>query len=192
MAPNTPYALPSRRWDEMWFCCWANAVVGTFMYMPKHKKITVRAAKNGLGLFSKCVVIKNETIFEVMGVLVSGDAGDTMSESARANLFRYDADSYISPEGNVGAYLNHSCEPNSKVVKRGRKLYVVAIHTIAKGKEVCVDYATIAASDDVWQMRCSCGSIECRKKIGRYIDLPAQLQRSYMRRGVVPEYILEL
>jgi hypothetical protein len=78
------------------------------------------------------------------------------------------------------------------VEKRGQKLRIVAIRNIPPGKEVCFDYSTITASDDVWKMRCRCGEKACRKSIGAFHTLPHRVQLRYLREQIVPKYIVVL
>jgi SET domain-containing protein len=90
----------------------------------------------------------------------------------------------------MGSFLNHSCEPNSKIVKRDRKLYAVALENISLNKEVTFDYSTILGDDDIWKMDCKCGTRSCRKRIRRFGSLPRQTKDEYIRLGMVPPYIL--
>ena len=62
---------------------------------------------------------------------------------------------------------------------------------IAGGDEITIDYSTTIGDDDIWTMRCKCGSRQCRKKIRNLGSLPAELKRSYVRNGLVPMYIMK-
>ncbi len=55
-------------------------------------------------------------------------------------------------------YVNHSCDPNTKVVNDSSD---VAIVDIKKGEEITSDYSIFYAPDEV--MRCNCGSKNCKK-----------------------------
>jgi hypothetical protein len=151
--------------------------------------VEVKQAKNGQGIFAKKDFNGEDIIFEVKGTLVSCDIDEELDEETRSNTFRFDEEWYLSPKGELGDYLNHSCEPNSAVVKRDDKLLVVAVKDIETGEEITIDYSTIIASDDDWVMRCNCGSQNCRGLIGQFELLPKVLKSKYIRQGMVPEYI---
>lgn len=151
--------------------------------------LEVREARNGKGIFVARDFAPEEVLFEVTGKLISGDEDEDISETERDNAFRFDEDRYITPAGSIGDFLNHSCEPNAKVVKKGKKLLVVAAGPIKKGAEILIDYSTITAADDIWEMPCNCGSATCRGVVRSFDTLPAALRKSYIARGVVPAYV---
>ena len=158
----------------------------------ENKTLVVKKSKNGEGLFSKVAFTPEQKIFEVTGTFVSGDIDDEMIDTTRSNTYRYNEDVYISPQGRVGDFLNHSCNPNTKVIKEKSKLYIVAIKNIAPNREIMFDYSTTLASDDIWKMKCSCKSTRCRGTIRRFISLPKEIRTRYIQQHIVPSYILEI
>lgn len=155
-----------------------------------HPFLSVLRAKNGLGVFAKKNFKRGVRVFEVKGVFISGDEDEDIDEETRANAYRYDEERYVSPQGRIGDFLNHSCEPNAAVRKIGRTLFIVGMVPIKKSDEVLIDYSTILASDDSWEMKCRCGSRGCRGTVKQFGKLPKKLQQSYILRGMVPPYIL--
>ena len=165
--------------------------------MPKliaqeSKTLAVKKSRNGHGIFTKKDCKANTTLFEVTGTLVTGDEDDKMTEEDRANTYRLNQGWYISPKGRLGDMLNHSCSPNAKVVKREGRLYIESFLPIPKGTELLIDYSTIIASDDSWNMRCNCGTRVCRKVIKQFTKLPKTLQRRYSDQKIVPSYITRI
>jgi hypothetical protein len=160
--------------------------------VPTSPGLTVLKSKTGNGIFTARAFSSGETLFRVRGPFVRCDIDDDMDDSARNNTFRYDTDRYISPTGTIGDYLNHSCEPNARVVKQRGGLYIVALRRIPAHTEVTIDYSTIIAEDDTWTMRCRCGAPTCRTTIRSFTSLPGPLQKKYIRTGVVPSYILAI
>jgi SET domain-containing protein len=154
------------------------------------EKVEVRKAKNGMGVFAANSFHKDEVIFEIKGTLISCDQDENLDERTRSNTFRFDENWYLSPTGEIGDFLNHSCEPNSAMVKKGDKLYIVAAKQIENGEEITIDYSTIIASDDDWIMKCNCGSRNCRGVIGQFQNLPEEKKQEYLLLKMVPEYIL--
>src|SRR5882762_1518223 len=99
--------------------------------MPKlsakeSKTLAVKKSRNGHGVFSKKDFPPNTIIFQVVGRKVTCNEDEPMDEEERANTFRYSKNYYISPKGRLGDMLNHSCEPNAKLVKQSKKLFIVA------------------------------------------------------------------
>ena len=154
--------------------------------------VAVRETRNGNGIIALRDFNAGEDIYEVTGVYISGDAEDDIDVTTRNNTFRFDKDRYISPRGEIGDMQNHSCEPNARVEKRDERLYVVAAAPIVAGDEVLIDYSTILASDDIWEMECACGSRMCRGIIRRFETLPKKLRIQYVRERHVPDYILKI
>ncbi len=154
------------------------------------KKLAVKKSRNGYGIFATKDFPPDQPIFEVTGKLVTCDEDEPMNEEERANTYRLNKNYYISPKGRLGDMLNHSCEPNAKVVKKNGKLYIVSLALTKKGQEVAIDYSTILASDDSWSMRCNCGSVRCRKVVKQFTKLPKALQKAYQQSSIVPPFIL--
>ena len=107
-----------------------------------------------------------------------------------ANCFRLAGDRYLDPSGELGAFANHGCRPNVRVVARGDRLSFVAIRTIRPEDEVLHDYATLLGADDVWTMRCRCGWAGCRGRVERFDRLPTRISRDYRAIQAIPGYIL--
>lgn len=156
---------------------------------PFSGDLIVQPSRNGQGICTARDFAAEETLFEVTGKFISGDEDEELSDAERDNAFRFDTERYITPAGSIGDYLNHSCEPNAKVVKRSDALLIVAAAPIRKGTEVAIDYSTITADDDIWEMQCNCGSETCRGIIKSFNTLPVSLRKKYLARGMVPAYV---
>jgi uncharacterized protein len=85
-------------------------------------------------------------------------------------------ESWVVPERrNPMRFTNHSCDPN---VIMSEGLVVIAIKDIPSGGEILLDYATTEI-DPSWQLRCRCGSPQCRKQIRSFTFLPETLRSRY-------------
>ncbi len=113
------------------------------------------------------------------------------SPRVAANCFRYDQERYLSPEGELGAFANHSCRPNAGVFKEGARLVMRAIRPIAPLDEVTHDYSTCLGADDVWSMRCNCGQRGCRQVVRHVGRLPAGVRKRYLELGAIPRFIVK-
>lgn len=161
--------------------------------MRYSNSLEVRPVRNGRGIVALKAFTADSTVCQVKGGVVTVATvwryWDTDPRRGE-NCFRYDADHYLDPEGEIGAYANHSCNPNAGIVKTGRRLLLRAIQSIAVGDEVTHDYSTLLGADDVWKMKCNCGEAECRRVVKHWRSLPAATRRRYLGLGIIPEFIL--
>jgi SET domain-containing protein len=163
------------------------------MKMPPGKTLAIRPVRNGRGIVALKAFRRGAVICEITGRIVTAeevwrywDSEPRLGE----NCFRYDADRYLDPNGKIGQYANHSCNPNAGIVKKGQRLLLKANAPIAPGDEVTHDYSTLLGADDVWKMRCNCGAPDCRRWVRNVATLPAATLRKYRRLGIVPDFIL--
>lgn len=156
--------------------------------------LAVQAVRNGRGIVARRAFRRGAVICEILGAIVTAETvwsyWDTDPRRGE-NCFRCDADHYLDPEGEIGAFANHSCHPNAGIVKRGRRLFLKAVAAIAPGDEITHDYSTLLGADDVWKMCCNCGEQDCRKVVRNVARLPEATLRRYRRLGIVPAFILE-
>jgi len=69
-----------------------------------------------------------------------------------------DGKTVIDGEG-MGAYLNHSCDPNCEIDEIKARVWLLALRDIAAGEELLWDYNLY---DDEDPAPCHCGSLKCR------------------------------
>lgn len=69
-----------------------------------------------------------------------------------------DGKTIIDGEG-LGAYLNHSCDPNCEVHEVKGRVWLCALRNIVAGEELVWDYNLY---DDEDPAPCSCGAPNCR------------------------------
>ncbi len=158
------------------------------------KHLAVQPVRNGRGIVALKAFAPGAIVCRIRGAIVTGEAVWHYWDSdprRGENCFRYDADHYLDPEGEIGAYANHSCNPNAGIVKTGRRLLLQAIRPIAAGDEVTHDYSTLLGADDIWKMKCNCGETTCRKLVRSFSRLPVVTLRRYRKLGVIPDFILK-
>ena len=163
--------------------------------MPPGKTLAVKPVRNGRGIVALKAFRKGAVICEIDGRIVSAEEVWRywdIDERLGENCFRFDADRYLDPNGRLGQYANHSCNPNAGIVKRRGRLFLKAVAPIAAGDEVTHDYSTLLGADDVWKMRCNCGGADCRRVVRNISKLPAATFRKYRRLGIVPDFIVAI
>lgn len=158
-----------------------------------HDRSLVRPgpARIGLGLIATRSIRSGETITRVEGRVVHHRVlWRRQGTKFSANCLRYGPETYLDPGDELGRYLNHSCDPTAGLTKVNNRLFLFAAKRIESGEEVTIDYSTTIGDDDIWTMRCKCGSRRCRKTIRNLGSLPADLKQSYLKTGLVPMYIV--
>jgi hypothetical protein len=161
--------------------------------MPALRFLAVQPVRNGLGIVSLKSFNSGALICEIDGDIVTSDEVWSFWKSdprKAVNCFRYDADCYISPHDKIGAFANHSCNPNVRVVKQTGRLFLRAIKSIAATTEITHDYSTLLGADDSWTMHCNCGEVPCRKKIRSFHELPTAILKRYLAIQAIPDFIL--
>jgi hypothetical protein len=156
--------------------------------------LTVRPVRNGRGMVALRVFETGDLICHIRGRIVTPRVvwGYWETDPRRgANCYRYDSELYLDPEGEIGAFANHSCNPNSRLVRTGSGLQLRALKKITIGREVTHDYSTQLGADDVWTMKCNCGERNCRGKVSNINKLPAKVLNRYQRLDAIPAFILE-
>ncbi len=157
--------------------------------------LIVKPVRNGLGLVALKSFAQGAVICQVRGKIVTGRTVWRYWDSdprRGANCFRFDADHYLDPKGEIGAWANHSCNPNAGVIKSGRRLLLKAIKAIAVGAEVTHDYSTLLGTDDIWKMKCNCGAAKCRGVVRNLGSLPRGVLARYQRLEIIPEFLLSI
>jgi len=161
--------------------------------MHRSKNVQVEIVRNGRGIVTRRDFAAGELVCRISGKIVSASTvwryWDRDPQLA-ANCIRFDAERFLNPHLQIGAFANHSCRPNAALMREGKTLVLRAIAPIKAGGEVTHDYSTYIGADDVWTMRCNCGERTCRGTVRRFDRLPERTLNRYMRLGAIPDFIL--
>lgn len=141
------------------------------------------------GTFSSVRIPANTPIMEIIGPVVL-DRNITVTN--------YDAylqvgpNTFIGMAGDVGDTISHSCDPNCYVHVVGNRAILFSLYVIPADAELTFDYSTTSTdTKDTWKMDCKCGSFKCRKVISGFQYLDGMTKDIYIKKGMVPLYILE-
>jgi uncharacterized protein len=152
--------------------------------------VEVRPARIGNGLYATRGFRHNAEILKIVGRVVHHSVLWKRGGRFADNCYRFGPETYLDPGDHVSRYVNHSCDPNAAVRKRNNQLFLFAVRRISSGEELTFDYSTILGDDDIWTMRCRCGSASCRRRIKRFGTLPSLVRTRYIEEGLVPKFIL--
>ncbi len=162
----------------------------------KNKFAIKKSQIQGLGAFATQIIKKGELIYKVRGESISIEelkkrykkGTERSSDPLQIKESRY-LDLY-----KPYVYMNHSCNPNSAIVKLND---LIAIKNIPTGKEITYDYSLTDWSEDKdwpgyadWVMRCKCNSSVCRQKIREFRFLHKHIQKKCIKQDMVPDYIV--
>jgi SET domain-containing protein len=123
--------------------------------------LVVRPSRiHSVGVFTTSPVRKGARIVEYAGPRITKQEADRLYDGAlRTYLYGLeDGETIIDGEG-LGAYLNHSCDPNCEIDEIKGRAWIFALRDIAGGEELLWDYNLY---DDEEPAPCHCGSSKCR------------------------------
>ena len=115
---------------------------------------------HAVGVYTTSAIRKGARIVEYDGERITPEEADRRYDGAsRTYLYGLeDGRTVIDGEG-LGAYLNHSCDPNCEVDEIKGRVWIFALREIAPGEELVWDYNLY---DDEDPAPCHCGSRKCR------------------------------
>jgi len=150
------------------------------------------AGPKGKGLFAEKFIQKGEIVVIFQGKIVETNSIEkSLYKNVSNHCFQIEKELYLCPvEPEVQKlesvfFFNHSCEPNCGV--RGQATFV-AMRDIQPREEITFDYAMTDNLD--CEMRCFCGSHNCRKMITGNDWRRKDLQEKY--RGYFSRYLQEI
>jgi len=115
---------------------------------------------HAVGVFTTAPIRKGARVVEYSGPRLTPEEANRLYDGAsRTYLYGLeDGKTVIDGEG-LGAYLNHSCDPNCEVDEIKNRVWILALRDIAAGEELVWDYNLY---DDEDPAPCHCGSPKCR------------------------------
>ena len=123
--------------------------------------LVVRPSRiHSVGVFTTTPVRKGTRIVEYAGPRITPQEAKRRYDGApRTYLYGLeDGKTIVDGEG-LGAYLNHSCDPNCEIDEIKGRVWIFALRNIAAGEELLWDYNLY---DDEAPAPCHCGASKCR------------------------------
>lgn len=79
---------------------------------------SIQKSRNGKGVFANKPFRKNAVLFPILGKVIHHSEISRKRGVFQNNAFCFSELYYLSPTGHLGDYLNHSCQPNAKIIKK--------------------------------------------------------------------------
>jgi SET domain-containing protein len=115
---------------------------------------------HAVGVYTTTPIRKGTRVVEYDGERITPEEADRRYDGAsRTYLYGLDDGKTVIDGEGLGAYLNHSCDPNCEVDEIKRRVWIFALRDIAAGEELVWDYNLY---DDEDPAPCHCGSRKCR------------------------------
>lgn len=115
---------------------------------------------HSVGVYATTPIRKGSRVVEYLGPRITPEEADRLYEHAsRTYLYGLEDGKTVIDGVGLGAYLNHSCDPNCEVDEIKGRVWLIALRDIAAGEELVWDYNLY---DDEDPAPCYCGSRKCR------------------------------
>ena len=143
-----------------------------------------KQSKVGLGVFTDMNIPANVPILEFGGEVYNKEIPPGQ------DVLQIGPNIYLSPSGNIGDKVKHSCSPNCHVHIVGTRAFLYSTYVIVADTELTFDYsANSTDTTDSWQMQCNCGSFNCRKIISGFHYLSDSVKDEYKQKGLIPLFM---
>ena len=115
---------------------------------------------HSVGVYTSTPIRRKTRVVEYDGERITAEEADRRYNGvSRTYLYGLDDGKTVIDGHGMGAYLNHSCDPNCEVDEIKGRVWIFAIRDIAAGEELLWDYNLY---DDEDPAPCHCGSRKCR------------------------------
>jgi len=135
--------------------------------LPVHGLEAKPSRIDGKGCFATVAFKKGRKIAEFVGERISrAETARRLKGKRRIRICG--VDSYWAIDSSVGGnatqFVNHSCQPNSRLSQIRGHLIFFALRDIKPGEEILLDYEESYHDDS---KRCRCGAPNCRGRINK-------------------------
>ncbi len=129
-----------------------------------NRKLAVKRAAAGLGLFAREPIPDDKKIIEYIGpVLTPAEANQKGGKYLLTMDEKYIIDG--SPRSNIARYINHSCRPNAKAYTSGVRVWIWSLRAIETGEAITINYGKTYFDQYIKPQGCKCvGCLTQRKR----------------------------
>jgi len=134
---------------------------------------------HGRGLFAKASITRGQIVAVKGGYILDSRQWAELEPQLGAAEIQISESLFVAPVGTEHRdgsmlYTNHSCAPNIAI--QGQIVFI-AMRDIAADEELTHDWAT--TDDAAYEMKCNCGSPDCRDTIRGKDWMRRDLQEKY-------------
>lgn len=132
-------------------------------YLTDKCEVQNRDVTGGRAVFARDVIEPGELVAIWSGRIVTAEELDELAPEIRRHTVQVEEGLYLASLSaeEPPDFINHSCEPNAGL---DGQIAIVALHRIAPGEEVTIDYAMCDGSA-YDEFDCECGSSACRGRV---------------------------
>lgn len=132
-------------------------------YLTDKCEVQNRDVTGGRAVFARDVIEPGELVAIWSGRIVTAEELDELAPEIRRHTVQVEEGLYLASltPDEPPDFINHSCEPNAGL---DGQIAIVALHRIAPGEEVTIDYAMCDGSA-YDEFDCECGSSACRGRV---------------------------
>jgi uncharacterized protein len=144
----------------------------------------------GQGLYALHHFEANQVILKFAGKVLT--KAEVYALPNTDSYLQISPDLYLDLTGDLSHFVNHSCNPNTYVKIISRTAALISTRAIKPNEELSFDYSmTSTETPEDWQMKCGCGSWNCRKNISGFSSLSDKEQEQLIKANVVPMYVIK-
>lgn len=149
-----------------------------------------KSEKQGFGFFAMEAIKKDEIVAIRSGHIVNHEEAIRLDKEVGDFSLQITQDHFLCPKTKdeieqIALYINHSCDPN---VGMDGQMNYVTLRDVNAGEELCLDYAVAMNTD--YQLKCNCGSKNCRGLVTGYDWKNKELQNKY--RGYFAHFLTKM
>jgi hypothetical protein len=153
-----------------------------------NNKLIIKLNSLGKAVYASKKFSEGSVILKFGGEIVSEETIREKLGSRMDHFLQVSNKHFWGPSGGADDYVNHSCNPNSGLVFKGKSIYLVAIKNINPDTEITWDYST-SSFNTSWKMKCGCNDPLCRHEITGFEYLDKKIQKKYLDLGIVAPFI---
>jgi len=128
-------------------------------YLAPHAEGRLDALREHRFVIAKRAIKSGELIAVFGGSVLTGRHLRSLGPAGRRVSLQVGEDQYlVSTHEGPADWINHSCDPNAGLLGQ---VMLVALRPIARGEEICFDYA-MSDGSSYDEFSCDCGSRHCR------------------------------
>lgn len=143
------------------------------------------AAERGVGVRAVRAFERHAPVLRFGGRLIASDRVTDFT-----HVLQIGRGLCLGPSGGLDDYVNHSCDPNTRVEIVGSAVYLIARAPIGVGDEITFDYSTCMVDEQAIPS-CLCGADVCRGAIEPFADLSDAAAARLVRARLVPAFARE-